>query len=582
VSVNRAITRVSRFSALVTERGSSDRDVRAARQDKSPLPWRALDWQMAVALALVAAALNLVRLPPLSQLNLYYATAVKSMTMSWSNFFFVSFDPGGFVSVDKPPLGLWTQTLSVKSFEALLIAPACIGVYALGAPLSKRRLLIHLALFLVTLTAISLCWIETVDHIPPSQRPWVDSTLTNSEVDLALNYNGLQRLVGQPEYDNKPQELSAGAGQPGPFRLLQPPLGAQASWFLPLALVGLFASRWEWGNLRWRERASRPIGQDTRQADLVFWSLWLATMLLFFSVARFFNPYYLAILTPAICALAGIGVVGLWREYLAPGWRGWLLPVAVFSTGVAHLLWLNTAPDWNPWLTPVLACAVSVATLLLVERRRASLMAGMPDLRTAREGIVRLSAALSVTLVLALAPAAWLMSSFGRNNTGWFPISGPDGAKGNAFGPAPADARLIAYLSTHHERQRMLVATVDAFDAIPIILAANEPAMAMGGYTKYDPILTTQSLAQAVANEEIRYFLLPASNLTPDQLRALYPNDPAIEGFQTQYTNALTHWVSGACQPVPPHEWSSQSAPGSLQLFDCSAHAISLRVSRSR
>jgi 4-amino-4-deoxy-L-arabinose transferase-like glycosyltransferase len=48
--------------------------------------------------------------------NLYYAAAVKSMLRSLHNFFFVSFDPGGLVSVDKPPLGLWLQALSAKIF----------------------------------------------------------------------------------------------------------------------------------------------------------------------------------------------------------------------------------------------------------------------------------------------------------------------------------------------------------------------------------------------------------------------------------------------------------------------------------
>lgn len=46
--------------------------------------------------------------------NLYYASGVRSMTDSVHNFFFVSFDPGGFVSVDKPPLGFWLQTVSAK------------------------------------------------------------------------------------------------------------------------------------------------------------------------------------------------------------------------------------------------------------------------------------------------------------------------------------------------------------------------------------------------------------------------------------------------------------------------------------
>src|SRR5437762_5323236 len=48
--------------------------------------------------------------------NLYYAAAIRSMLGSWLNFFFVSFDPGGFVSIDKPPLGFWLQAASAKIF----------------------------------------------------------------------------------------------------------------------------------------------------------------------------------------------------------------------------------------------------------------------------------------------------------------------------------------------------------------------------------------------------------------------------------------------------------------------------------
>jgi 4-amino-4-deoxy-L-arabinose transferase-like glycosyltransferase len=665
---------VSRFSALTTAYASSGQDTPMVQQDETGQHWRALDWRATVALALLAATLNFIRLPLFSQLNLYYATAVKSMTMNWSNFFFVSFDPGGFVSVDKPPLGLWLQTLSVKLFgfdslglilpqavagtlsvvvlfilvrrvfdllagliagallaispinvvvnrsnifeslvvltsllatwavlraterwllaggllvglgfnikmlEAWLILPACLAVYALAAPIPLRRRLIHLALFLLTLTAISLCWIETVDHISPSQRPWVDSTLTNSEVDLALNYNGLQRLVGQPVYGDKPQEPSPGTGEPGLLRLLQAPLGPQASWFLPLALIGLLTLNW--AALRQRWGASQSVVRGSRQANILFWGIWLATNLVFFGVARFFNPYYLAILAPAVCALAGIGAADLWRAYRAPGWRGWLLPIAVISAGVADLYWLNSVSGWQPWLTPITAGVATAVTLLLVEQRRARLMSDIATPRTVRSGVIESGVALSVALALLLSPAAWLAGSYGKNNSGWFPVSGP-GAAGSAFGPAPADSRLIVYLSAHHRHERMLAATVGAFDAIPIILATGQPVMAMGGYSKFDPILTTHSLAQAVVNGEVRYFLLPASNLTLDQIRALYPDDPADESFQTHYTNSLTQWVSGACQPVPPQERSAHRAPEVLQLFDCGARATSFKAPES-
>jgi 4-amino-4-deoxy-L-arabinose transferase-like glycosyltransferase len=48
--------------------------------------------------------------------NTYYAAAVRSMSGSWSNFFFGAFDPGGFITVDKPPVFLWFGALSARVF----------------------------------------------------------------------------------------------------------------------------------------------------------------------------------------------------------------------------------------------------------------------------------------------------------------------------------------------------------------------------------------------------------------------------------------------------------------------------------
>jgi 4-amino-4-deoxy-L-arabinose transferase-like glycosyltransferase len=62
----------------------------------------------------VAVFLGLFRLSQDGFANSYYAAGVRSMLQNWHNFFFVSFDPGGFVTVDKPPLGYWIQTLSAK------------------------------------------------------------------------------------------------------------------------------------------------------------------------------------------------------------------------------------------------------------------------------------------------------------------------------------------------------------------------------------------------------------------------------------------------------------------------------------
>ena len=81
------------------------------------------------AILLLSAFLNLYGLTSEGYPNSYYSAAVKNMLTSWSNFFFVSFD-AGFVSVDKPPLGLWIQAASawLFGFSALtLVLPQAIA-----------------------------------------------------------------------------------------------------------------------------------------------------------------------------------------------------------------------------------------------------------------------------------------------------------------------------------------------------------------------------------------------------------------------------------------------------------------------
>src|SRR5580704_4954204 len=66
----------------------------------------------------------------------YYFAGVRSMTQSWHNFFFNAFDPAGFVSLDKPPVAFWLQTLSAKllgfSAFSVLLPQVLEGVAAVG------------------------------------------------------------------------------------------------------------------------------------------------------------------------------------------------------------------------------------------------------------------------------------------------------------------------------------------------------------------------------------------------------------------------------------------------------------------
>ena len=91
------------------------------RSDRAVRPGKGMavtSWER-VSLALVlpvAAILDFWQLDRVGYGNTYYAAAVRSMLQSWHNFFFNAFDPAGFVSIDKPPLAFWAQTLSAELF----------------------------------------------------------------------------------------------------------------------------------------------------------------------------------------------------------------------------------------------------------------------------------------------------------------------------------------------------------------------------------------------------------------------------------------------------------------------------------
>lgn len=229
--------------------------------------------------------------------NAFYTACVKSMLTNWKNFFFVSLDPGGWVTVDKPPVSLWVQALFAKIFgfstwsylvpealaavamvaiifhmvnrhfgkiaglisalalaispifivvsktnntdtililfmllsawammaaadrgqlrylilsvvllgvaynaktlEAFLILPALYAVYFFAANAKWRTRIWHLVVATAVLATVALSWSVIVDLIPASERPYVDNSTNNSELQLEFGYNGIQRVTGQ-------------------------------------------------------------------------------------------------------------------------------------------------------------------------------------------------------------------------------------------------------------------------------------------------------------------------------------------------------------------------------------------------
>ena len=95
-------------------------------------------------LLLITGVLNLWALSRNGWANQYYSAAVRSMSSSWHNFLYGSFDPSGLMTVDKPPLALWVQALSARVFGfhplSILAPQALMGVatVALVYDLTRR------------------------------------------------------------------------------------------------------------------------------------------------------------------------------------------------------------------------------------------------------------------------------------------------------------------------------------------------------------------------------------------------------------------------------------------------------------
>jgi 4-amino-4-deoxy-L-arabinose transferase-like glycosyltransferase len=591
----------------------------------------------------------------------YYPPAIRSMMDSWHNFFFSSYDPGGFVTIDKPPVGFWFDVASAKIFgfnsvsilvpqalagvlsvlllyylvrryfgvvagllaalalavspisvvtnrnttidsilaltllvgawavlraaetgrlrwlllsavivgigfnikmmEAYLVVPAYGLLYLLASPRSIWKTIGHLALAALVLLVVSFSWIAAVDLTPASQRPYVDSTQDNSELSLALGYNGIERLLGQfgrgfggaggfrrngstnttnrsgsttngsgntsgngnfPTNGNGGQTTTGrnGTGQqpsltgpasfgglfdtggPGPLRLFTEPLGSQIVWLLPIAILGMIALAWQ----------RRPrFRSDPQQQSLVLWGMWLLTMGIFFSVAGFFHQYYMTEMSPAIAALFGIGLVTMWNDYRRGGWKGWLLPLALLVTVAEQAYILTGYPAWGQWMIPLEAVLCLVGAVVLIVARL------VPRFRDNAYSMRYLIPALGIAILAVLiAPTVWAAIPVIQGTQADLlvagPIQGGNGFGGNFAGGrngnTNTDARLISYLEANQGSTKFLVAVPSSNQADTFILATNKPVMALGGFSGSDPILTTSQLASLVANGTIRFFLL--------------------------------------------------------------------------
>ncbi len=115
--------------------GTADGRTRARPSLVARARARLSPWHAALAAVLAwSTVLNVHNLRQNGFANTFYSAAVKSDLLSLHNLFYVAFDPGGMVTVDKPPIGIWAQVLSARllgfSPRAVLAPEALAGVLA--------------------------------------------------------------------------------------------------------------------------------------------------------------------------------------------------------------------------------------------------------------------------------------------------------------------------------------------------------------------------------------------------------------------------------------------------------------------
>jgi 4-amino-4-deoxy-L-arabinose transferase-like glycosyltransferase len=548
--------------------------------------------------------------------NLYYTAAIKSMSLSWHNFFFASFDPGGFVSVDKPPVAFWLQVVFVKilgfhtwsimlpealaalasvaiiyhlvnkgfgflagitaamvlactpifiaasrsnnpdallvlililSAWALIIAaekgslkylvlsavligigfntkmlvaflmvPIFVAAYLLSNLRKILKTVIQLAAAIIVLCAVSFSWSEAVDLTPANQRPYVGSSSTNSEVNLAFGYNGFNRLFAKTAAIDVVEEEDnvIASNVPGPFRMYIPLLAGQISWFIPFVFLGAIGALFHILSLKETERRRKYI-------TLGIWFGWALFMLVFFSFYhRLSHRYYLNIVAPGIAAMVGIGFSSLLKLYSRRGLKAFLLPVTVLVTTGLQVMILSNYPEWKLFLWPAFEVCIAAALLL-------ALMLIINKLF--RPGIfqpVSLFLVNTCMIMLLAAPAIWSFTTVISHMPGADAYAGPELlGKSKSGSTLPSNTTIIKdlkfnwaditipayyqalakYLVWNQGTAFYIVATPEIALAENIIIKTGKPVIALGGFTGNDRILTLTNF-NLVQSGEVKYF----------------------------------------------------------------------------
>jgi 4-amino-4-deoxy-L-arabinose transferase-like glycosyltransferase len=322
----------------------------------------------------------------------------------------------------------------------------------------------------------------------------------------------------------------------------------------------------------------------------VLWGTWLIWLVVFFSFAGDWDPYYLAMLAPAVGALVGAGVVALRDDYRSQGWRGWLLPLTLVGTaGLQSYILAHFYSDWSHWLAPAIVVGgLGVAASLVVARLR-------PGLKVSGYLLVAISVGI---LSLFLAPATWAASTIWYGAETRSPSAGPQTGASETSSTFPGDgdevAPLVDYLQANQGDATYLVAAIRSDLASPIILNTDEPVIAFGGFEGRDPAFSIKRLAGLVNQGSVHFFVIqkrdteraaklvttgrrPKVGENQVRLEQLPHLKARLKALEDAHENKEVRWITENCEQVPQGLWqssTSKSSNSTVLLYDCGSGAL--------
>ena len=388
-----------------------------------------------------------------------------------------------------------------KMLQAALVVPGIALVFLLAAPgrLSKRvwQLLVGVAAIVV-----SAGWfIALVSLWPARSRPYIGGSTDNSLLQLALGYNGIERVAG------------AGGNPGGDNPMFGGPSGIGRSFALSMGTEHLLAApgRADRPLSPWclvhreqpaRRTAPRPPSAVGRLA----------------TGQRRGVQFHARRHPPLLHGRAGTGDRRVDRHFGSRAMAGPRIPgsrtvLAAMSaaTGVWAFILLDRTPTWPPalrWI--VLIGSIAVASVIAVGAHR----------------LGRSTAAVAAAALLfgVGAPAAYTIDTVGSPHAGGIPTSGPAAA---AFGPGPggpgsggpprgrdADNSTAALL--RGDETRWAAATVGSMGASSLELQTGASVMAIGGFIGSDDSPTLRQFQKYVNDQQIHYFVADGMAGLPD------------------------------------------------------------------